>query len=195
MSSNKPVLMLNSDMSPIKMPIMTLNFDQAIRRIMSDNCYVALSYDRDIKTANPAALDKFNLRKWPSVIVRRDYLKRAIKPSCTDHGIYVRDLGICQYCGLQMAESDPRVSMEHYIPKSKGGGFNWENILLACKPCNSDKGDSLPEGRWRPAKLPYKPDYWELVSKELQLPVTIADEQWLQFLPTWRGKVTVKPPF
>ena len=66
-----PVLMLNSDLSPIKMPMQTLDFDQAFRRVISDNCYVVLSYDRDIKTANPDGLDKYNLRKWPSVIARR----------------------------------------------------------------------------------------------------------------------------
>lgn len=188
-----PVLMLNSDLSPIKMPIQALDFEQAIRRVMSDNCYVVISYNRDIKTANPETLDKYNLRKWPSVIARKQYLKRAISPACTKHGIYVRDIGICQYCGTPV--SDAEKTMEHYIPESRGGKFTWENILLACKPCNSGKGDLLPDGRWKPLKKPHRPDYWELVAKELELPVTICDEQWLQFLPTWKGPVTLQSPF
>ena len=190
-----PVLMLNSDLSPIKMPMQTLDFDQAFRRVISDNCYVVLSYDRDIKTANPDGLDKYNLRKWPSVIARRKYLRRAINPACTRHSVYVRDLGICQYCGTRVYEDDKSATMEHYIPRAKGGTSTWENLLLSCFSCNSGKMDSLPVGRWKPLKVPHRPDYWELVSKELQLPVTIRDERWLQFLPQWKGEVTIKSPF
>ncbi len=188
-----PVLMLNSDLSPIKMPIQTLDFEQAIRRVISDNCYVILSYDRDILTANPHGLDKYNLRKWPSVIARKQYLKRSISPACTKHGIYVRDIGQCQYCGIRITQSEK--TMEHYVPIVRGGKFTWDNILLACKTCNSAKGDSPATGRWKPLKKPHKPDYWELVAKELKLPVTICDETWLQFLPTWEGPVTIRSPF
>lgn len=191
--ATRPVLMLNSDLSPIKMPILTLSFKDGISRVISENCYVIASYERDIQTANPAGLDKYNLRQWPSVIVRKEYLRRAIIPAYTKHGVYVRDLGRCQYCGKFVPESEK--TMEHYIPECRGGRATWENILLACKPCNSAKGDSMPEGRWKPLKKPHKPDYWELVNKELQMPVTICDEQWLQFLPTWKGEVTVKSPF
>jgi hypothetical protein len=50
------VLMLNSDLSPIKMPIQRLDFEQAIKRVMAGSCYVVLSYDRKIKTAHPRSL-------------------------------------------------------------------------------------------------------------------------------------------
>lgn len=187
------VLMLNSDLSPIKMPIQRLDFEQAIKRVMAGSCYVVLSYDRKIKTAHPEVLDQYNLRYWPSVIARKAYLKRNYKPTLTKHGIYIRDNGKCQYCGDPVAAGDK--TMEHYHPKSLGGEFTWENILLACKDCNSRKGNELPIGKWKPLKKPYVPDSWELISKELNMPVTIYDERWKTFIPRWTGPISVEDPF
>jgi len=189
----KPVLMLNSDLSPVKIPIQKMSFEQAINRVFAETCYVVLSYDHPIKTAHPAALDRYNLRYWPSVIARKNYLKRKHTATCSKHGIYVRDKATCQYCGNFVPENEK--TMEHYIPKSKSGPFTWENILLACKDCNSKKGDSMPEGRWKPLKQPYKPEYWELVSNELHIPLTIHDSRWLTFLPEWQAEVKVVDPF
>jgi hypothetical protein len=85
--------------------------------------------------------------------------------------------------------------MEHYHPKSLGGEFTWENILLACKDCNSRKGNELPIDKWKPLKKPYVPDSWELISKELNMPVTIYDERWKTFIPRWTGPISVEDPF
>lgn len=49
--------------------------------------------------------------------------------------------GLCALCALPFA---PEVlTRDHIIPRSKGGGTQWDNIQLACAPCNERKGDSL----------------------------------------------------
>ena len=54
--------------------------------------------------------------------------------------IYKRDGNKCQYCG-----STRSLTIDHVIPRSKGGGDTWENLVVACSPCNIKKGDKMLE--------------------------------------------------
>lgn len=54
--------------------------------------------------------------------------------------IYKRDDNKCQYCG-----STRSLTIDHVIPKSKGGGDTWDNLVVACCSCNVKKGDKLLE--------------------------------------------------
>ena len=57
--------------------------------------------------------------------------------------VYLRDGGQCQYCG----EAVPKRSAtyDHVVPRSHGGPTDWENIVLACLPCNQTKANRTPE--------------------------------------------------
>lgn len=57
----------------------------------------------------------------------------------------------CTYCG----RGDLPLTIDHIIPKSKGGDDSWENLCAACLPCNNKKGDRTPEEA--NMKLRYKP--------------------------------------
>ncbi len=50
-----------------------------------------------------------------------------------------RDKHACQYCG-----STKQLTLDHVIPRSKGGKHSWDNVVIACEPCNSRKGDRTP---------------------------------------------------
>ncbi len=50
-----------------------------------------------------------------------------------------RDKHACQYCG-----STKKLTLDHVIPRSKGGKHSWDNVVIACEPCNSRKGDRTP---------------------------------------------------
>jgi|TARA_R100000027_G_C2205104_1_gene81220 5-methylcytosine-specific restriction endonuclease McrA len=54
--------------------------------------------------------------------------------------IYKRDRNKCQYCG-----ATKHLTIDHVIPKSKGGEDTWENLVVACSSCNVKKGDKLLE--------------------------------------------------
>lgn len=54
--------------------------------------------------------------------------------------ILVRDGFKCAYCGAERQ----RLTIDHIIPKSKGGKANFENCVSSCKPCNNKKGDRTP---------------------------------------------------
>jgi 5-methylcytosine-specific restriction endonuclease McrA len=57
--------------------------------------------------------------------------------------IYKRDANTCQYCGCQPGTEE--LTIDHVLPRSRGGKTTWENCVLACVACNSKKADRTPE--------------------------------------------------
>ena len=56
--------------------------------------------------------------------------------------ILVRDRHTCQYCGSSHSASD--LTLDHVVPRSRGGKSTWENLVSCCRRCNNRKGDRLP---------------------------------------------------
>ena len=77
----------------------------------------------------------------PSVVRLRYYVKVPYKRTAplSRRAVFARDQGRCQYCG-KTAES-----IDHVMPRSKGGGHSWENVVACCRRCNTFKGDRLLE--------------------------------------------------
>lgn len=78
----------------------------------------------------------------PSVIKLNQYIKipfRKIEP--TRRNILKRDDFRCQYCGKKGIE----LTLDHIIPKSRGGLDVWDNLVTACHRCNNKKGNHTPE--------------------------------------------------
>jgi 5-methylcytosine-specific restriction endonuclease McrA len=68
------------------------------------------------------------------VNVPRDTHRRKI----TRRAVFARDGWMCQYCGARS-----QLTVDHVVPRSKGGPSTWDNIVASCAPCNRRKGDSL----------------------------------------------------
>ncbi|PIR00955.1 MAG: HNH endonuclease [Nitrospinae bacterium CG11_big_fil_rev_8_21_14_0_20_45_15] len=67
-----------------------------------------------------------------------------------------RDESTCQYCG----EKYQSMTVDHIFPKSKGGKEQWENVVVACKPCNLRKGSkTLVEANMQLLRPPVQPQY------------------------------------
>jgi 5-methylcytosine-specific restriction endonuclease McrA len=71
------------------------------------------------------------------VRIPRDAHRRKI----TRRAVFARDRWTCQYCGGVRGT----LTVDHVIPRSKGGPSSWENIVTCCAPCNRRKGDKLPK--------------------------------------------------
>ncbi|MDQ6730815.1 MAG: HNH endonuclease [Actinomycetota bacterium] len=56
----------------------------------------------------------------------------------TRRAVFARDDWTCQYCGARS-----NLTVDHVIPRSKGGSSDWENIVASCAPCNRRKGNLL----------------------------------------------------
>ena len=71
----------------------------------------------------------------------------------TRRAVFARDGWTCQYCGTRS-----NLTVDHVIPRSKGGDSSWENIVASCAPCNRRKGDRLPaQADMHPRRKPRAP--------------------------------------
>jgi 5-methylcytosine-specific restriction endonuclease McrA len=75
----------------------------------------------------------------PSVVRLRHFVKVPFgrRAALNRRAVFARDGGRCQYCG------DPADSIDHVVPRAKGGAHVWENVVAACRPCNVRKRDRL----------------------------------------------------
>ncbi|MES2387343.1 MAG: HNH endonuclease [Bacteroidota bacterium] len=88
--------------------------------------------------------------------------------------VFRRDGHKCQYCG-----SVKNLTLDHVIPRSKGGRTTWDNLLTACQPCNSRKGDYLPdEANMTALSQPYRPSFLMFL-RDFSGKI---DEDWLDYL-------------
>ena len=84
------------------------------------------------------------------VRVPRDVHRRKI----TRKAVLARDSWTCQYCGCEK----PGLTVDHVIPRSRGGESVWENIVASCAPCNRRKGNKMPrEAAMHPRTRPRPP--------------------------------------
>ena len=127
----------------------TLKLDSTYRPVGVIDCLEALvmcivgkataveEYDEEISSPSVTF-------KLPSVIVLKTVVKfisRGIRPSRKN--ILWRDKNQCQYCGGIEAPND--MTIDHMIPRSRGGGNTWSNLVTCCKKCNQKKRDRTPE--------------------------------------------------
>jgi 5-methylcytosine-specific restriction endonuclease McrA len=95
--------------------------------------------------------------KLPSVIILQRLVKYRIRAlKCTRINIFKRDKHTCQYCGKKFSSSE--LTLDHVIPKSRGGEKRWNNIVAACRKCNQAKGNKTPkESNMLPINKPIRP--------------------------------------
>lgn len=113
---------------------------------------------------------------WPSIIrlsffVRVPYKKVVL----TRKNILRRDGFKCAYCG----RSDLQLTIDHIVPRARGGNDSWENLVCACTSCNNRKGDRTPwEARMDMLYKPFKPSHIMFIKNA----VGKLDENWKPYL-------------
>ena len=98
----------------------------------------------------------------PIVAVRGAVPSRAWRqePALSNPKLFARDRHLCAYCGRRFRFED--LTREHVVPVSRGGRDTWMNCITACRPCNGQKGNRLPEeARMTLLYLPYIPSLHE----------------------------------
>ncbi len=113
----------------------------------------------------------------PSVIrlislIRRPLLQRRL----SRREVFIRDGHVCQYCGRESRN----LTLDHVIPRFRGGAHSWENVATACIPCNHRKAGRTPReanmGLLHQPRAPRPNPYYLFQARPLQ-------EEWLQFMP------------
>ena len=91
----------------------------------------------------------------PTVIRLRHFVRVPYRElPLTRKNIIQRDNNCCQYCG----SIGGKLSIDHVLPRSRGGSDEWSNVTTACLPCNVMKGNQTPQEAGMPLKrIPFKP--------------------------------------
>ena len=141
---NSPVLVLNQNYQPLNV----CNVRRAIVLLGRGKAEIIINGRGHIRTISL-------LVQVPSVIrlvymVRRPLVRRRL----SRRAIFYRDGFRCQYCGKE----SKNMTLDHIMPRSRGGPHVWENVVSACIPCNHRKAGLTPkEANMRMLKKPTAP--------------------------------------
>ncbi|MFN8358474.1 MAG: HNH endonuclease [Candidatus Kapaibacterium sp.] len=113
---------------------------------------------------------------FPSVIRLSAYIRVPFKKiELSRKNILRRDNYRCQYCG----SSSTPLTLDHIIPKSRGGSESWENLVAACVKCNNRKGSRTPEeAQMKLLSIPKRPHHIIFIKQFMDG----ADENWKPYL-------------
>jgi len=161
------------------MSVLVLNADYTPLSVCTTERAFLLMYLKKAEiisaTANKALRSVTQSYPFPSVIKIKQYIHVPYKGVVlTRQNIFKRDNHSCQYCG-----SNKELTLDHLIPKSKGGKSSWTNLVTACKRCNSHKGDYAPEEVGLKLKSkPIRPSYVMF----LRASSKYLNDDWIPFL-------------
>ena len=106
----------------------------------------------------------------------------------TRRNIYKRDRNTCQYCGCRPGTSE--LTIDHVMPRSRGGLSSWENCVLACVGCNRRKADRTPfEAGLDLAQEPKRPRW----GPTLGVPIARVKQSWSKFVSEGYWNVPLEP--
>jgi 5-methylcytosine-specific restriction endonuclease McrA len=116
----------------------------------------------------------------PSVIRLREFRRIAFQTRALSRkNILLRDRSTCQFCGRVMAATE--LTLDHVVPRSRGGHTDWDNLVACCHPCNNLKGDRTPEEAGLRLLRPPRP-FTLHTSRQLMRMMGKSDERWRKYL-------------
>ena len=141
------VLLMNADGTPISF----IPFHKCMLLLFTGKAYTIEESGNYIRTVN----EKYPL---PSKISLNKYFKGSPHfLRLNKKNIFRRDEYVCQYCFRRLTKND--ATIDHVIPKSKGGKHTWENLVTCCHNCNNYKGSkSIGECNYTLLREPKKPN-------------------------------------
>src|SRR6478609_6916250 len=125
------VLVLNASYEPLNV----CSLRRAHVLVYKGKAEVVEELDRPLRSAT-------DTYRWPHVIRLVHYVRvpRMVQRKISRRALFARDNWRCVYCGT----SGGRLTLDHVIPRSRGGDSSWENVVTSCAPCNLRKGNRLP---------------------------------------------------
>lgn len=148
------VLVLNYDYTPVNIT----NISRALKLVIREKAEVVKEGTKIFRS------EKLSF-KAPIIIRLLNYVKiKFFKVVLTKKNILIRDNFKCVYC-----DSNKNLTLDHLIPKSKGGKNDWLNLVTCCDSCNKKKGDKTPEeSKMVLLRKPFKPSYYTFLKSYLE---------------------------
>lgn len=166
---HQPVLVLNASYEPINVCAARRALILVLKGVASAEEHATAqvhSYSRHLEL--PSVIRLLEYRRIPQQ-------SRALSRK----NILLRDRYTCQYCHRTLPSVE--LTLDHVLPRSRGGGSAWENLVACCHPCNNRKGNRTPEEAGM--KLAKVPRPFSLhTSRHLMRMLGNADARWRKYL-------------
>lgn len=166
---NEPVLVLNGNYEPLHV----CTTKRAMGLILSGKAVVVENGRGVIRTVS-------RVFERPSVI-RLVFVVRRPQPRVrlTKKEILRRDEYRCQYCGRESAN----LTIDHVVPRHRGGEHRWENLVAACPQCNRRKGGrTLEEAHMKLLREPFEP---RPTARYLFATYLKENQEWAKYIEGW----------
>src|SRR5262245_31244940 len=127
----KPVLVLNASYEPINICAARRALVLVLKGVASAEEVSSQVVHSSRKSVSlPSVIRLLEYRRIP-------HQTRALSRK----NILLRDRNTCQYCGMVLSSGE--LTLDHVVPRSRGGSSTWENLVACCHPCNRKKGNHL----------------------------------------------------
>lgn len=150
-------LVLNAGYEPMQL----ISWQRALCLVLASKAELVAEYGETVRSVSEC----FPL---PSVVrLKRyvGYVRQFGLLKCTRKNIFLRDRFQCQYCGVRCASAS--ATIDHVIPRCRGGRTVWDNVVTCCHTCNRKKGDKTPEQMsMRLMRPPKRPHWTEIVADQ-----------------------------
>lgn len=144
------------------------NFDDWMNLSITDHCKKIKTSRKDIRLPEIIVLTEFE--RFPLRDVR-----------LTRRNLLIRDNYTCQYTGAKITADDGTI--DHVIPRSRGGKSTWENLVMCCKEINAKKADRTPdEANLKLLQKPEKPKWSPIYARFARLAAHNVPKSWLKFI-------------
>ena len=127
------VLLLNTTYEP--MHVVTLR--RAVALVLQEKAHLVEASEQMVRSPSLAMPEPLVIRLRGRVATRR---QRSLALSRT--AILLRYACTCQFCGVTLPAA--RLTIDHVLPQSRGGGWAWTNLVAACPACNATKANRTP---------------------------------------------------
>ncbi|MCC6936532.1 MAG: HNH endonuclease [Thermomicrobiales bacterium] len=168
-ATRRMVLVLNQNYEPLNV----CNMRRAIGLVLQDKAEILDVYQASIATSTRTF--------HAPCVIRLCHLIRRPHPrvKLTRREIFIRDNFTCQYCGVHTGD----LTIDHIIPRSRGGEHSWENLVSACRSCNHRKGGKLLiDSKMRLRREPFEPKAGRYYTIQRRINSSVSDA-WLRFIP------------
>ncbi len=166
---HEPVLVLNATYEPINVTAVRRAIVLVLKGVATteeeDGFFI---HSSQLAFRVPSVIRLVEFRRIP-------YQTRALSRK----NVLLRDRYTCQFCGRVMPAHE--LTLDHVIPRSRGGHTDWDNLVACCHRCNNLKGDRLPEEAGLRLLRPPHP-FTLHTSRQIMRMMGRADERWRKYL-------------
>lgn len=147
-------LVLNAGYEPMQL----ISWQRALCLVLSQKAEVISEYEARARSVAisfrlPSVV---RLKRYAHVVSRFGFVR------CTRKNVLLRDTYQCQYCGVKCRQG--AITIDHVVPRARGGKTTWTNVVAACHTCNRRKGSKeLERSGLVLSRRPRRPNWRELI--------------------------------